>query len=49
MRWAGHVALTGEVRGLLKFLVGKFERKILLGRSRHRWEGIIKIFVKNGA
>jgi hypothetical protein len=33
MRWAGHVARTGERRGVYRVLVGK-----LLVRPRHRWE-----------
>jgi len=28
----------GWKRGAQRFFVGKPERKILLGRSRHRWE-----------
>jgi len=36
MRWAGHVALMGEERGVYNVLVGKLERKRPLGRPRHR-------------
>ena len=43
MRWAGHVARMGERRGVHRVLVGKLEGKGLLGRSRHRWEGNIKV------
>ena len=43
MRWAGHVALIGEDRGVHRVLVGKPEGKRLLGRPRHRWEDNIKI------
>jgi hypothetical protein len=43
MRWAEHVALMGEGRGVHRFLVGKPEGKRLLGRSRRRWEGNIKM------
>jgi len=37
MRWAGHVALMGEGRGVHRFLVGKPEGKRPLGRPRRRW------------
>ena len=37
MRWAGHVARTGEERGAYRVLVGKPEGKRLLGRPRRRW------------
>jgi len=37
MRWAGHVARTGEERGMYRVLVGKPEGKRPLGRPRRRW------------
>jgi len=43
MRWAGHVALMGERRGVYRVLVGKPDGKRPLGRSRHRWEDNIKM------
>ena len=43
MRWAGHVALMEEGRGVHKFLVGKPEGKRPLGRPRRRWEDNIKM------
>jgi hypothetical protein len=43
MRWAGHVAQTGEGRNLYRVLVGKPEGKRPLGRPRRRWEGGIKM------
>jgi hypothetical protein len=43
IRWAGHVALFGEERKLYKFMVGKSEGKILLGRPRRRWENGIRM------
>ena len=43
MRWAGHVALMGEGRGVHRVLVGKPEGKRLLGRPRRRWEDNIKM------
>ena len=43
MRWAGHVALTGEKRGVYRVLVGKPEGKRPLGRPRCRWEDNIKM------
>jgi hypothetical protein len=42
MRWAGHVALMGEGRGVHRVLVGKPEGK----RPRRRWEDNIKIDLK---
>ena len=43
MRWAGHVARTGERRGAYRILVGKPEGKRPLGRPRRRWEDTIKM------
>jgi hypothetical protein len=43
MRWAGHVARMGEVRGVQRVLVEKLERKRPLGRPRRRWENNIKM------
>ena len=43
MRWAGHVALMGEGRGVHRVLVGKPEGKRPLGRPRRRWEDNIKM------
>ena len=43
MRWAGHVARMGEDRGVHRLLVGKLERKSLLGRPRRRWEDNIRM------
>jgi hypothetical protein len=37
-RCAGHVARMGEMRNGYNILVGEFERKRLLGRTRRRWE-----------
>jgi hypothetical protein len=36
VRWAGYVASMGEKRNTYRLLVGKPERKRLLGRPRHR-------------
>ena len=36
MRWAGHVARMGEVRGACRVLVGKPDGKRLQGRPRRR-------------
>jgi hypothetical protein len=46
IRWAGHVARMGEVRGVHRVLVGKPEGKRPLGRPRHRWEDNIKMDVQ---
>jgi hypothetical protein len=43
MRWAGHVARVGAVRKVYRILVGKPERKRLLGRPTHRWEDGIRM------
>jgi hypothetical protein len=43
MRWVGHVARMGEVRGAYSISVGRPERRTPLGRPRHRWEDNIKI------
>jgi hypothetical protein len=43
MRWAGHVARMGEVRGACNILVGRPEGRRPLGRPRHRWEDNIKM------
>jgi hypothetical protein len=43
MRWAGHVACLGEMRGAYNILVGKPEGRRPLGRSRRRWEDYIKM------
>jgi hypothetical protein len=37
MRWAGHVALVEERRGVCRVFVGKSEGKISFGRPRRRW------------
>ena len=43
MKWAGHVAHTGERRGVYRVLVGKPEGKRPLARSRRRWKENIKM------
>ena len=43
MRWAGHVALIWESRGVYRVVVGKSEGKRPLGRTRRRWEDNIKM------
>jgi hypothetical protein len=43
IRWAGHVARTGENRGVYSVLVGKREGRKPLGRPRLRWEDNIKM------
>jgi hypothetical protein len=43
MRWVGHVACMGEVRGAYKILVGRPEGRRPLGRPRRRWEDNIKM------
>jgi hypothetical protein len=43
MRWAGHVARVGEVRGAYNILVGRPEGRRPLGRPRRRWEDNIEM------
>jgi hypothetical protein len=43
MRWAGHVARMGEMRGAYNILVGRPEGRRPLGRPRRRWEDNIKM------
>jgi hypothetical protein len=43
MRWAGHVARMGEVRGAYNIMVGRPEGRRPLGRPRRRWDDKIKI------
>jgi hypothetical protein len=46
MRWVGHVARTGERRGVHRILVRKPEGKRQLGRPGRRWENNIEIHSK---
>jgi hypothetical protein len=46
MRWAGHVALMGEVRGVYRVLVRKLEGKRPLGRPRLRLEDNIRMDIQ---
>jgi hypothetical protein len=43
LRWAGHVARTGERRGAYRALMGKPEGRRPLERPRCRWEDNIKM------
>jgi hypothetical protein len=43
MRWAGHLARMGAVRGAYNILVGRPEGRRPLGRPRRRWEDNIKM------
>jgi hypothetical protein len=43
IRWAGHVVLWGERRGVYRVLVGKLQGKRPLRRLRRRWEYNIKM------
>jgi hypothetical protein len=53
IRRAGHAARMGEGRGVYRVLVGRPEGKRPLGRPRYRWEGNIKMDLReigiNGA
>jgi len=43
MRWAGHVAIMGEERGVYRVLVGKPEGKRPLWTPRRRWVDNIRM------
>jgi len=43
MRWAGHVAWMKAGRDVYRVLVGRPKGRTPLGRPRHRWEGNIKM------
>jgi hypothetical protein len=43
MRWARHVALMAEGKGVYRVLVGRPEGKRPLGRPKRRWEYNIKL------
>jgi hypothetical protein len=43
MRWAGHVAHTGEERKVYKVLVGKPAGRRPVGRPRRRWEDGVRM------
>jgi len=45
MRWAGHVARMGEVRGMYRVLVGKPEGRRPLGRPS-RWVDNIRMALR---
>jgi hypothetical protein len=46
MRWVGHVARMGEVRGEYNILIGRPEGRRPLGRPRRRWEDNIKMYLR---
>jgi hypothetical protein len=46
MKWARHLSRMGEMRNAYKIVVGKPQRNRPIGRSRPRWENIIKIKLK---
>ena len=46
MRWTGHVACMGETRGAYRVSVEKLKGKRPLARPRSRWEGNIKMDLK---
>jgi hypothetical protein len=47
IKWTGHVRRMGNKRNTYKFVVGKLEGKIPLGRPRRRWEDNIKMNQEN--
>jgi hypothetical protein len=47
MRWEGHVAYTGDRRGVHQVMVGKPEGKRPLGRPRNRRRDSIKMYLQD--
>ena len=43
MKWTGHVARMGNMRGVFRVLVGKPVGKRPLGRPTRRWDNNIKM------
>jgi len=43
---AGHVARAGKIKKPVEFFVGKPEVINSLGRSRHRWKGNIREYLR---
>jgi hypothetical protein len=46
MRWTGHVARTGEGKGVYSVLVRRPDGKRPLGRPRRKWEDNIKMYLR---
>ena len=46
LRWAGLVRAMEEGKSAFKIVSGKLIEKILLGKSRLRWEGSFRIDIK---
>jgi hypothetical protein len=46
MKWAGHAACTGKMRNSYNILVGNPERKREVGKPERRWEGNIRMDLK---
>jgi hypothetical protein len=46
MRWAGHVARTGDGTNVYRVLVGKLDGKGPLGRPMRRWDDGIKMDIR---
>ena len=46
LRWADHAARMEENKNVFKMLIGKPTGKGPLGRPRYRWEGNIRIHLK---
>jgi hypothetical protein len=45
MRWVGHVSRMGQKRNEYRLLVGKPEGRKPLGRPRHRWVDVIRMYL----
>jgi len=47
MRWAGHVARMEGMRNAYNILAGKTSGKRPLTRPRRRWDGIIRMYLRD--
>jgi len=45
VRWERHIARMEEMRNAYIVLIGKPERKKILGRLRRRWEKILELIL----
>jgi hypothetical protein len=47
LRWVGHVTCVFKKRSAYRFLVWKAEENRAFGKCKLRWEGIVKIYLKD--
>jgi hypothetical protein len=46
MMWAGHITRIAEKRRACMVLVKRPKRKIPMGRPRHRWRILLKMYLR---